>query len=414
MNSIVLPKAVVVLAGARDRYQLPLALNEAGILHKMVTDMYWPADRKWFSASLGSFISEASIYARFCTGIKSTEVSVSKKALIGFFIAKSTKNRNIQTYQEMVLGVKARNIATKNQTALFSYSYYAYEAFNRQRESVKYRFIFQLHPHPRAVRNILIEELDRTPKASSSLMMENELRLSKESFEKLAIEPHMANGWVVASSYTAKSLSEYGIPYENIRIVPYGVDANKFPRRVRSSIKKPFTVVFVGSMVQRKGLSYLLEAIRILNTKNIRTVLCGRGFVDNKLINTYRSNDVEIKVGLSHEQLVQQLHESDVFVLPSLAEGFAHVILEAMSCGLPIIATSHTCAPDVIKNGSHGFIVPIRNAESIAEKLAWGIDHRDELSEMGEAAADQARLFTWHRFRSGIRSAYANMIESVQ
>jgi glycosyltransferase involved in cell wall biosynthesis len=123
---------------------------------------------------------------------------------------------------------------------------------------------------------------------------------------------------------------------------------------------------------------------------------------------------MEIMIGLPQQELVRRMHEADIFVLPSLAEGFAHVILEAMSCGLPVIATPHTCAPDVIVDGKHGFIVPIRDSERIAERLAWAIDRRTELASMGEAAALQARLFTWERFRSGVRQAYRKMVASVQ
>jgi len=79
-----------------------------------------------------------------------------------------------------------------------------------------------------------------------------------------------------------------------------------------------------------------------------------------------------------------------------------------------VIATDHTCAPDVITDGKDGFIVPIRDSNRIAERLAWAIDHRSETIEMGEAAALQARRFTWERFRCGVIEAYKKMVASVQ
>ena len=101
-------------------------------------------------------------------------------------------------------------------------------------------------------------------------------------------------------------------------------------------------------------------------------------------------------------------------MLPSLAEGFALVILEVMSGGVPVITTSHTCAPDVMVDGEHGFIVPIRDSAAIAERLNWGIEHRADLAVMGEAAAAQSRIFTWERFRAGIREAYVEMVDSAR
>ena len=210
------------------------------------------------------------------------------------------------------------------------------------------------------------------------------------------------------------SLEANGVPIEAIHLVPYGVDATVFIQR--SFIPRPaerLRVIFVGSVIQRKGISYLLDAVRLLGSKQIALKICSNGFIDTDLLQAYKDLDIEIKLALPTPQLVHELHQSDVFVLPSLAEGFAHVILEAMSCGVPVVSTTHTCAPDVMLDGKHGFIVPIRDPNAIAEKLAWALDHRSELVTMGEAAAVQASLFTWERFRERIREAYKSMVESV-
>jgi glycosyltransferase involved in cell wall biosynthesis len=198
-------------------------------------------------------------------------------------------------------------------------------------------------------------------------------------------------------------------------VVPYGVDSAHFPERARSADPPgPYTVAYVGSMVQRKGLSYLLDAVRSIGRQHIRVVLCGRGFIDRELLTRYTDLNLDIRVGLSDAELVRVLHDCDVFALPSLAEGFGHVILETMSCGLPVIATRHTCAPDVYEDGVEGFIVPVRDARAIEEKLTWGLNHRDQLADMGGLAAARARQFTWQKFRLDIRRAYAPMVESVQ
>jgi glycosyltransferase involved in cell wall biosynthesis len=163
-------------------------------------------------------------------------------------------------------------------------------------------------------------------------------------------------------------------------------------------------------LIQRKGLSYLLDAARMLGSSGVRFVLCGRGRVDEQLLAPYSDVNLEVKIGLSTPQLVEEIRRSDVFVLPSLAEGFSHAILESMSCGVPVITTNHTCAPDVMTDKVHGFIVPIRNSEAIAERLEWGIGRRAELAGMGQAAATRAQSFTWERFRSGVREAYGKMV----
>jgi glycosyltransferase involved in cell wall biosynthesis len=409
------PKAVVVLAGARDHYQLPLALHESDLLHTLVTDMYLPADKKWFSYSVKSFLRREAVSTRFCSGLDSRRVRISKGALCTFALMKAIPQLRFNRLKDRFLSKKARQIALRDNAPLFCYSYYASEAFKEERETPGSRFLFQLHPHPRAVRSILLDEIDRVPFAERSLRMEHELSLDQKEFDELAIEPHLANGWVVASSYTSRTLSDHKIPADQIHVVPYGVDSSAFAQRNRPpDSAKPFTIAYVGSLIQRKGLSYLLDAVRMLNSRNIRVLLCGRGFVDQQLLKQYSDVKTEISIGLSQQELVRRMHEADVLVLPSLAEGFAHVILEAMSCGLPVISTTHTCAPDTITDGKHGFIVPIRSSEKIAEHLSWALDHRAELASMGEAAALQARLFTWERFRCGVREAYMKMVTSAQ
>ncbi len=406
-----LPQAVVVLAGARDHYQLPLALDEAGLLRSLVTDMYWPADRRWFSRSLGRILPPRLTAARYCAGLDSRHVSVSAAALAMSAAMKAARTTRLNRHSDKTLSRKARRVALDTGAALFAYSYYASEAFKTTGEVPRHRFLFQLHPHPEAVRAILREEAERTPQARASLRAELELALTDRAFDELASEAYLANGWVVASRFTARTLTERGIPPAQVHVVPYGVDAASFEQRPAAPLaEQPFTVLFVGSLSQRKGLGDLLAAVRLLKTKTIRVLLCGRGIVDRQLISAYPEIKTEVKVGLSRADLVRQMHDADVLVMPSLAEGFGHVILEAMACGLPVIATPHTCAPDVIEAGAHGFIVPVRDPEGIAERISWGADNRAALAAMGEAAAARARLFTWERFRAGVRDAYFKMV----
>src|SRR5215216_3756414 len=304
------PKAVVVLAGARDKYQLPLALHEGGLLESLVTDFYWPLDSKWLSSPLHSLLPQGVIAARYCAGLTSKRVTVSQSALSASVLMKAVPKLRLNRFKDKTLSRKARRIALRNEAPLFSYSYYASEAFNQEREFPKHRFIFQLHPHPLSVRQILLEELARVPEAKDSLNMEHELSLSSKDFDRLAAEPHLANGWVVASTYTARTLSDHGVAADRIHVVPYGVDSDAFPMRLDSPSGKTFTVIYVGSLSQRKGLSYLLEAARSLKSRSVRVVLCGRGLIDRHLIKQYTDLNIEVNPGLSREELVEQVHKA--------------------------------------------------------------------------------------------------------
>jgi len=409
-----LPKAVTVLAGARDYFQLPLALAEEGLLEVLVTDLYWPDDREWLGKTLRRVVPRRLIEKRYRPGLSSSYVRVSRLALAASIAMKVRHSTALNPFQGAVLSRRARDMALDKGAALFAYSTYAMPGFAEAGPKIPHRFLFQMHPHPRTTRTILTDELDRVPWARDSLLKEYALTISEQEYEWLCQEPEISNGWVTASSYTADTLVEHGIRRERIHVVPYGVDSSAFPVRVSQSLPQgQFRIVYVGSMIQRKGLSYLLEAVKFLRSRHVELILCGRGVIDEKLLAQYADLPLTIRINLDRDELVRVIQASDVFVLPSLTEGFGHVILEAMACGVPVITTAHTCAPDVMLEGEHGFIVPVRNVEALANRLNWAIEHRNELAGMGKAAAKQARTFSWERFRVGIRSAYERMITSV-
>lgn len=408
------PQAVVALAGARDHYQLPLALHEGRLLQRLVTDLYWPIDQRWFASSVGRLFHEDTVSKRYCEGLYSGDVKISGQALGAFILMSAIPRLSLNWYKGKALSEKARQVALRSNAALFCYTTCAFAAFKQNTELPQHRFLFLLQADPRTRRRILLEEIERTPIAKTSLLAEHEFSLPEDNFKELCGEPHLANGWVASSSFAAQTLAEHGIPADKIHVVPYGVDGNTFSKRPNPPpVQKTFNVAYVGKLIQSKGLSYLFEAVRLLKSKNIRLVLYVKGTIDKALLANYSDLDLEIKQGLSGKRLASELCNSDVFVFPSLAEGFGHVVLETMSCGIPVIATANTCALDVMTSGVHGFIVPIRDAEAIAEKLDWGIGHRAELYAMGEAAAAQAKLFSWERFRAGIRKAYEKMVSSA-
>jgi glycosyltransferase involved in cell wall biosynthesis len=98
------------------------------------------------------------------------------------------------------------------------------------------------------------------------------------------------------------------------------------------------------------------------------------------------------------------MRDSDVLVFPSLFEGFGLVILEAMSQGVPVITTPNTGGVDVIQEGVDGFIVPIRSAEAIVDRVGL-LENRDFLTVMSLRALQKAALCSWGHYRRGIVDA---------
>ncbi len=405
-------KAVVVHAGARDAYQVALALEEAGLLETLVTDLFWPDNFPVLDHLLLQLSPKVYklLHQRSKPGLSSDRVHLClpdglRTLLLDKLPTVSVERRRRATREaDAVLGTAAGRIARQARAGLVTYSYTGFEAI---REYGHPSMLFQVHPHPQTVRRLLLEELKDHPECAPSLEQEWELALPEEEYRHLVEETTMASHYLAASGFTRKSLVEHGVAAESITVIPYGVDLEHYrpaDRSTHSGDTGPLKLLFVGRINQRKGLTYLLDALRLLNTKQLRLTICGRVVDDLSLFKSFDSQ-VEIRPSVSAEELVRAYQSADLFVFPSVAEGFGQVLLESLASGLPILSTTHTAAPDLIDSGVEGFIIEPRRADLLAERLEWALSHRAALREMGAAARQRAQYFTWQRFRSRVAEA---------
>ena len=390
---------VVASKGARDAYQVPLALASAGKLEALVTDWYSPFDRDWFK-SLMRFAPvevESQLRRRYREGLPSGRVRTMPLELA----RTKLDERSASDRGDNRLGGLAGRMAERAGAGLFSYSYYAHAAFENCRTTLP-KLLFQVHPHPRSIRNLLQAEMELVPEARASLLAEVELSMPDDRFAQLCREPSMADACVAASGYTKRTLIENGVGADQVRVIPYGVDLELFSPPVKPrEDANVFRVVFAGQMIQRKGLSYLLEAWRRLRLPQAELVIVGRGGSDAGLLAKYEGS-FRLESSVSFERLRELYQTSDVCCVPSLVEGFGQVYLESLACGTPVIATPNTGAADFVPEAGAGFIVPIRDIDALSERLAWCHGHRAELAAMRVAARASAEAHTWDAFRRAI------------
>lgn len=402
------PRLILVQSGARDAYQVALALAEAGMLETLVTDLFWPADRawaRWIARSLPSRLQQLlrqrseprlpSSTVHLCAASGALTLLLDKLRRTPLSLRRSTMR-----YADAVLGRTAGEMANARSAGLLSYSYYGFDAFQRYNGR---GLLFQLHPHPASMRRILSDELAAHPDCAASLEQEWELALPEQDFQHLVQETTMARSFLVASSFTRSTLVEHGTPYESIHVIPYGVDSTRFVPHSSRHGRAPgkLRLLFVGRINQRKGIKYLLDALQLVGSEQVELTVCGRVVDDLELFRSF-GDRVLIRPNVSAEELVAAYQAADLFVFPSVAEGFGQVLLEALACGLPILSTTHTAAPDLIENGRQGFIVEPRSAEQLAERICWALAHRAELFAMRSEARRLAEQFTWQRFREGV------------
>ena len=405
------PRATIVHAGRRDQYQLAIAFYQAGLLECLVTDVF--------------FTSLKSLTARVATVAGMNPERRASEQLSGAAVKTSTlaglanlagsgvfpRSSLINDFKGSRLSSIAQDAGSNDKSIVFAYSHTGMgEMLFRRRQLGMQNILFEMHPHPILLREIYQEELRFNSLGRMSLNTELELQWSDKRIARESREAHSADLIYVASSFTKKSLVHAGIDEKRICVVPYGV-GEPFTNRsdARRSIAGPLRILFVGSLIQRKGLSYLLAATRKYPAKRLILTLATRDYEDSELLRDYKGDNLEIIRGLPDRDLAHYMRQCDLFALPSLAEGFGHVILEAMACGLPVLATAHTCAADLVEDNVEGFVVPVRSVEAIAERIDWALGNRTLLAEMGQNARIKALGHSWDRFRRNAVGAYVEM-----
>jgi glycosyltransferase involved in cell wall biosynthesis len=244
-------------------------------------------------------------------------------------------------------------------------------------------------------RKLMEEEVERLPAWVEA--MGGGMSDSPAKLERKARELELADLVVVPSRFVADSLPAWAGQKTRV-LSPFGspLPAAAAPRKPVDP-SKPLRVLFVGSMGQRKGLGDLFQAMHLLKGENIELVVMGSLLHEPAF---YRGQyaDFTHEKGRPHAEVLALMRSCDVFCLPSLYEGRALVMQEAMSQGLPIVITPNTGGDDLVIEGKTGFLVPIRSPEKIAEKLAWFNQNRQELPAMSEAAVQHAASYTWKKY----------------
>jgi glycosyltransferase involved in cell wall biosynthesis len=298
---------------------------------------------------------------------------------------------------ESELSERAAQIALQRSSDLLLYSHYAFEAFSDRRLADRQKGLFVFHPHHALTRDILLEDFEKYPECKWSVGMERDIS-DVTLRERLDSECVLADFLVCASSFTRRSLINFGMKPENIVVIPYGTHAGTYPSVNSTRDVSQARFLFVGQGLQRKGLHHLLLAWRAANIPNATLrLVCSR--MDPGFSSLVDQPNVTISSAVSENELRELFSAAHVFVMPSLVEGFGLVYLEALAAGCYIVATANTGVPDLCLQASMfnqvsvGNIPELTNALISAHNLhcAKMIDH--------EAIMAFAKTLSWKTFR---------------
>lgn len=255
----------------------------------------------------------------------------------------------------------------------------------------------QVVGHVAAAHALFAEEAQRAPAFAETMV-----RVPDWIVARLEAEIREADRILVPSDYVRQTILACGAAPERIDVLPYGVDVERF-RPAAAPARAGFRVLFVGHLSQRKGLLYLLEAMRRLDLPGAELVLVGKMIGRESALAPYGRWFRHVPHVPYHEvhTLFQQ---ADIFVYPSLHEGSAFATYEALASGLPVVTTLN--AGSVVRDGVEGFVVPIRDVEALMAKIE--LLYRDPAlrAEMGRRARARALAFTWAHYRARLNAIF--------
>jgi glycosyltransferase involved in cell wall biosynthesis len=261
----------------------------------------------------------------------------------------------------------------------------------RARQQGSIILIEQVSMHPREWKETVLGECGRfgvRPRDCRAILPDPLMRRMEREFE-------MADAILVPSQLARRSFERAGYGERTIALNA-GVDHHFFAPPSTAVSREVFRVCYAGRVELPKGLPYLLEAWNQLRLGQAELVLIGEVAPEmHRFIRRWALPNVRLLGFLPPSELAKWYCSSHLFVFPSVNEGLARVLLEAMSCGLPIVTTELSGAEDCITTGVEGHLIPARNSEALAEAILWHFNNQEASAAMGKAARSRIeRQFT--------------------
>jgi len=399
-----MPDVIVSHPGRQHSFRLAYALQKAGLLNKLITSVYYKPDN--FPYSLTRYIPHRwksiieELKKRYHDKLYTCNVeqfpffellreAAERLNISSFPLDIYTINQIHDWYVSNRLSRLKPDVVIGSETA-------SYRTFQKARElgittvldvpSVHFEFINKLRAD--------YKEFNLTFNDTNTY-------LKKESAK---YREYKYADYIICISQFAKSTIGVDLyDKDRIFVVNLGYDNNIFkPKKSYNISKALLKIIYVGNISVRKGIKVLIKALQILNDRKIELILVGN-LIDCNITSENTSINFKHIAYCNHNELAKLYQEADLFILPTYMDGWGMVLVEAMSCGTPVITTENAGSKEAITNGEDGFIVPAGDAESLADKILYFYDNRNEIERFGKKARKKAELYTWDSYGGKIK-----------
>lgn len=220
---------------------------------------------------------------------------------------------------------------------------------------------------------------------------------------------------VVACSEGLRDLALRTAPTASIRVIPDGADLARFRPIPRPADQTPMRLLMISRLIPRKGVHLLLQAIpKIVSNTPFVVDIVGDGPEQPKLEQMARELGITEQVSfvgtVAYEELEQWYQRADVFVLCSYAEGMPLVVLEAMACGLPVVATRVQGIESLVQPGRNGYLFPPGNVDALAEALTKVLNAGPIRQSMGEHSVRLVQPYDWSHIAQQYLGLYGGIV----
>jgi glycosyltransferase involved in cell wall biosynthesis len=395
--------------GAREYYAIPRALLRVGMLRCLITDAWVPPSS--FLAKISGRTSN--LAERFHAELRDARVRAFNSSLILFEAVARVRDlegwtqiiaRNRWFQRKVVSFLRSQLSTSDSQPILLSYSYTALEPFRHVKSRGWKTVLMQIDPGPEEER-IVAEEVARVPELARDWQP-----APAGYWDDWHEECKLADRVVVNSQWSRAGLIRDGVPAKKLSVIPLAYEASKV-RGQKSEVRckksevgcariyparftqeRPLRVLFLGLISLRKGVARLLEAARILHDEPVEFWMVGPVEIahastagDGGRGGFPQGNGYRVKWlgAVTRNQGAEYYRNADVFILPTLSDGFAITQLEAQAHGLPVIA-SKFCG-DVVTSGFNGIVLQEPTAACIAATIRECIADPGRLQKLTSA-----------------------------
>ncbi|MEO0263136.1 MAG: glycosyltransferase family 4 protein [candidate division WOR-3 bacterium] len=378
-------KVVVSHPGRQHSHQLAYALQEGKILLKYFTGLWYKPDKFPYSILKKIPQLEKEFKKRYFEKINPEYVVQNPFPEIKYRFILKDKNPWLKIGMEFDKWV-SKKLKKLDFDIFIGYELSSYQSFKVCKEKNK----ICIYDLPIVAYNFQKEIFKKYGKKYD----EREIEIKKK-------ELSLADYIIVPSEIVKESLIKLNIPERKIVKIHYGVDISKFLPKEKYDKDKILKILFVGQVTWRKGIENLMKVLKELKGKiNFEFNIAG-GAPEREILEKYKGL-YNYYSFLPHEKLVELYKRNDIFVFPSLFEGFAQVVLESMACGLPVIVSNKAGSSDIVRDGIDGFIISPDDINSLKEKILYFYYNKEEIERMGKNASEQARKYTWEKYRENI------------